>query len=371
MNAPSSFWQLLFAPEASSQPPVAVTMKLLTRRGQPLLLLPHSPSLARIGLELYPAQTPRGRLMRSLAAWALQARLPLGIKPVQVNLSPDDPFVRWLASLVQVAFSGIPQFAVLAGNPNRPGQRFIMLLFDPAGRPTAVVKAGMTEASRKLIEQERQFLANAPASTPGIPPLRGTFANTKWQAIALDFLPGRSPRTVDEHGLPKVLKNWLRPPIVLTDTRFWRELSATSADHPIFKSLLVTLRNHSSSGAIVHGDFAPWNVRVAPSGDWMALDWERGDVSGLPGWDWFHYFIQKGILVQRHSLPSLTGSIEGLLGSKEFKAYAQAARIIGHERSLVLFYLLYQVEVIRPSEGRAETRELLNQLAVCWRVNQP
>jgi len=98
MNAPLSFWQQLLAPDASNLPRVAVMMKLLSKRGQPLLLLPQQLSLARVGLELYPAQTPRSRLMRSSAAWALTARLPLGIKPVEVKLSPDDPFVRWLAS---------------------------------------------------------------------------------------------------------------------------------------------------------------------------------------------------------------------------------------------------------------------------------
>jgi len=369
MNAPSSFWQLLFAPYTLSGSPVAVAMKLLTKRGQPLLLLPHSPSLARVGLELYPAQTPRSRLVRYLAAWALQARLPVGIAPVEVNLSPEDAFVRWLADRAQVVLGGIPQFAVLAGNPNSPGQRFILLLFDPTGRPLAIVKVGVTEAARKLIEQERQFLESTPIGTPGIPPLRGTFSNAKLQAIALDFLPGRSPRTADEHMLPKLLGNWLRPQqsMGLTDTRFWRELAANSADHPIFKALAVALGKQSSSGAIVHGDFAPWNVRVSPSGDWMALDWERGDVNGPPAWDWYHYVLQKSVLVQRQPVASLACSIESLLTSKEFKAYAQAAGIIGLERALVLFYLVYQVEVIRPSEGLAATSALLSYLATRWR----
>lgn len=369
MNAPSPFWQLLFAPEASTHPPTAVAMKLLTKRGNPLLLLPHPPHLATIGLELYPAQTPRSRLARSLAGWALQARLPLGVKSVRVNLSPDDPFVLWLAGLAHVAPGGIPQFAVLAGNPNSPGQRLILMLFDPAGRPAAVVKAGVTEAARKLIEQEQQFLASAPTGVPGIPPLRGTFANTKLRAMALDFLPGRSPQAPDEHILPQVLGNWLRPQqrVVFTDTRVWRELSATGADHPVFKSLAVSLRNQSGSGALCHGDFASWNVRVSPSGDWMALDWERGDLNGLPAWDWFHYVIQKSILVQHQPVAALATSLEALLAGNEFKTYARAAGIIGHERSLVLFYLLYQAEVIRPSEGLAATCDLLSQLAARWR----
>ncbi len=343
-------------------------MKLLTKRGSPLLLLPDPPRLAIRGLELYPAQTPRGRLARSLAGLVLQARLPLGGKSVWVDLSPEDSFVRWLAGSARVALDSIPKFAVLAGNPNTPGQRLILLLFDPVGRPVAVVKAGVTKAAQKLIEQEQQFLESVPTGTHGIPPVRGTFANTKVRAIALDFLPGRSPREADEHRLPQVLKNWLRPQqtVFFTDTRTWRELAATSAEHPIFKSRAVSLRNQSSSGALVHGDFAPWNVRVSPAGVWMVLDWERGDLNGLPAWDWFHYLIQKNILVRHQPATSLATSVEALLAGSEFKAYAQTAGINGHERSLVLFYLLYQVEVIRPSEGRAVTRDLLSHLSARW-----
>jgi len=67
MNALAPFWQPLFAAEALTPPPTVVAMKLLTNRGQPLLLLPQSPPLGKIDLELYPAQTPRSRRARSLA----------------------------------------------------------------------------------------------------------------------------------------------------------------------------------------------------------------------------------------------------------------------------------------------------------------
>lgn len=369
MNAPSPFWQLLFAPEATPHLPTQVAMMLLTKRGQPLLLLPRPPHLAIHGLELYPAQTARGRFLRSLAGWILRARLPVGVESTLVDVLPGDPFVRWLASRVQVAPGGIPQFAVLAGNSNSPGQRFILMLFDPTGRPVAIVKAGGSSAARKLIAQEQWFLESAPTDVAGIPALRGTFDVARLRAIALDFLPGRSPREADESQLPRFLGNWLRPqhPVVFTDTRGWRELAAGSADHPVFKSLAMALRGHSSSGAIVHGDFAPWNVRVSPAGEWMALDWERGDLNGLPAWDWFHYTIQKNLLVDHQSAASLATSLAALLDSHEFKTYAHGAGILGHERSLALFYLLHQAEIIRPAEGLAAMRELLTELVARWR----
>ncbi len=369
MNVPSPFWQLLFAPEATTSPALAVPMKLLTKRGQPLLLLPAPPALAGRGLELYPAQTMRGRLLRTLAGWALQLRLPFGVTLVPVALTPDDPFIRWLVGQAGLAPGVMPQFAVLAGNPNSPGQRFILMLFDSAGIPVTVVKAGVSEAARQLIAQEAKFLESVPATATGIPKLRGAFANSKIRAMAFDFFPGHSPRELDERRLPQLLGNWLRPqsPIVFTDTRVWRELSATCANHPVFTSLADSLRHLACAGALVHGDFAPWNIRVSPSGVWNVVDWERGELHGLPAWDWFHYPIQKRILVHRQPVAALVATAERILSGNEFKTYAQAAGLCGQERSLLLFYLLYQAEVIRPSEGLAATRELLNHLAARWR----
>ncbi len=76
---------------------------------------------------------------------------------------------------------------------------------------------------------------------------------------------------------------------------------------------------------------------------------------------WF-YFIpaqgEPGKLVHR---------IESLLGSEAFRQYATRGGIVGCERELVLAYLLHAVKVIRPSEGLAPNRELLEALAARWR----
>src|SRR5262245_34975281 len=114
METTPLFWQRLFPSENSSGAPV-LTMKLLKKRGQPFLLLPSRSDLAASGLDLYPAQTSRSRLARSLARWALKAKLPMD--SVRLSVSPEDPFVRWLGSLLKVSENQIPQFAVMAGNP--------------------------------------------------------------------------------------------------------------------------------------------------------------------------------------------------------------------------------------------------------------
>ena len=100
------------------------------------------------------------------------------------------------------------------------------------------------------------------------------------------------------------------------------------------------------------------------------LDWERGELAGIPGWDWFHYVIQSAILVGRLPTSALMQRVEGLLGSEAFQRYAERAGIRGCERELVLAYLLHVAEVIKPSEGLAPTRELLHALASGWRIGE-
>ena len=46
----------------------------------------------------------------------------------------------------------------------------------------------------------------------------------------------------------------------------------------------------------VHGDFAPWNIKKIENGSLMAFDWERGDINGLPVYDFFYFFIIQSYL---------------------------------------------------------------------------
>jgi hypothetical protein len=96
------------------------------------------------------------------------------------------------------------------------------------------------------------------------------------------------------------------------------------------------------------------------------LDWERGELNGVPGWDWFHYVLQAAILVERLPTAALIGRIEGLFSSESFKSYAARASISGSERGLLLAYLLHCVEVIKPSEGLQAIRELFRAIRSLW-----
>jgi len=368
MPTPQNFSADLFAASARPGPGVRVEMRLLKKGGRPFLLLPGQPRPAAATLDLYPAQTGRARLARALLRGLLRASLPLGTERVSLAISPEDPFARFLSSLAGESVQGLPVLGILAGNPMSEGQRFLLLVFDAGQQPVAVVKTGLSQRARVLIEQEEGFLAAVPGETIAVPRLRAKFESPRLRALALDFFPGDSPLRRHEAALPSLLSAWVDPrrTIVLSDTPDWTRLQNAASAGDLSSVLAAQLRGRTVHPAIHHGDFAPWNIKVSPAGAWTALDWERGELAGIPGWDWFHYVIQSAILVGHLPTLVLVQRVEGLLSSDAFREYATRGGILGCERELVLAYLLHVVEVIKPSEGLAPTRELLAALAARW-----
>jgi hypothetical protein len=369
MPSRQNFWEDLFAVRAGETSSVRVGMRMVTKHGRPFLLLPCQRRAAVVSLGLYPAQTRRAQVARTILSWLLRAAAPFGTKRIRFTVPADDPFSKFLSSLAGEPKRGLPMLGVLAGNPASDGQRFLLLVFDAHQVPVAVVKAGLSERAKSLIEKEKLFLAAAPQNTTGVPRLRASFQSPRLRALALDFFAGDSPRPRDEGALPALLASWVDPrrTVAVSDMPDWARLGSAALANELFGPIAGQLRGRPVHAAIHHGDFAPWNIKVSSSGTWTVLDWERGELAGIPGWDWFHYVIQTAILVERLPAPDLVRRVEALLTSEVFKSYADRAGIIGCERELVLAYLLHAAEVIRPSEGLAPTCDLLRALAARWR----
>ena len=370
MPPEQNFWEHLFtAPEGQGQA-VRIEMRLLRKAGQPFLLLPGQPRPAAATMAIYPAQTGRARLARALLRCLLRTSIPLGTETISLTISPQDTFVKFLASLSGERGEGLPVLGIFAGNPASDGQRFLLLVFDASQRPVAVVKAGLAPRAQALVEQEERFLAAVPEETVAAPRLRARFESPRLHALALGFVAGDSPRPRDEAALPPLLAAWVdaQRTVVLSDTPDWMRLQEAAAASSLFSVVAASLRGRKFHPAMHHGDFTPWNIKVSPAGVWTVLDWERGELTGIPGWDWFHYVIQSGILVGHLPVAALVQRVESLLSSDAFRQYATRGGILGCERELVLAYLLHVVEVIKPSEGLVPTREVLAALAARWRI---
>jgi hypothetical protein len=99
------------------------------------------------------------------------------------------------------------------------------------------------------------------------------------------------------------------------------------------------------------------------NGTWQVLDWERGALTGMPCWDWFHFEIQNSILVRRESAATVLTRLERLWNEPPFREYAHRAGVSGHERALTAAYLQYCTDVLRPTEGLEVIGDLHHLLA--------
>jgi hypothetical protein len=357
-------WNALFAHTEAEGEKTVRELRVVSKSGQPLLVLPGSTRAALACLSLYPAQTARARLARGLLGFLIQFRIRAGMRRTCLELSRRAAFTKFLSEVAGETGESLPEFGILAGNPRSPGQRFMILICAANGQPAAVVKAGMSKEARALIARETAFLKELGGRLPGIPALRRQFEDSRIMALALDFFPGESPRETSPAKMSQLLGLWIiaTSTISVEETVMWQQLKSCPTAKPILTALEPKLEGKRVHPVIFHGDFAPWNVRTLPSEEWMVLDWERGGPRGLPGWDWFHFVIQPAILVRKAGTDELIRLVETLLANEAFRSYAQKSLIEGFERELLLAYLLHMVEVIRPSEGLEQNRTLLKGL---------
>ncbi|MEK7706668.1 MAG: hypothetical protein AAB380_01570, partial [Verrucomicrobiota bacterium] len=209
ITQPAGDWRELFAPCVAGGAQVTIELNVVRRGGQLFLLLPAETRLAAKALALYPAQTAKARAAKLLFNFALCVGLKPRLEKISLPLAEDDPFARFLAQTAKLPEGILPRFAILAGNPRAEGRRFVFLLFNAGGEPVAVVKAGHSDAARRLLAHEENFLQAAPTQLRGLPKLRATYYSQRAQAFALDFLCGHPPHLDDTKPLAELLTSWV------------------------------------------------------------------------------------------------------------------------------------------------------------------
>ena len=358
----TSPWEQLFAPPGKPESSLTLAFRLVRKRGEPLLLLPTNRHALSAALAFYPAQTVKAKLARGLLGAFLRAGLPMGTESVVVQTDAGSPFLRFATA--PEAVSAGDCFAVLFGNPCAPGRRLMLLMLDREGRPRKVIKAGTNACAQALVRAEAAFLNSNAADVLHAPALLGEFTGDAIAALALDYVPGKSPKADAVQPLADLLSSWLIPErkvkfFALPAGQRLRIAAVNDRRWPVLEARLAEAEFHP---AIFHGDFAPWNVRVDPvTQRWRVLDWERGEAAGPPAWDWFHFVIQNEILVRHTPTERLVERVAGLIGSPEFESYAHRAGIEACVRPLLLAYLFYCRAVLKQAEGLKQIEMFLER----------
>jgi len=236
-----------------------------------------------------------------------------------------------------------------------------------------VVKVGLHPVGHEAIDREADLLEQLPINTLGCIRATGRLNTPALSAFAMAYFPGNSP--VDDAGMEHLFHAWLNPcPFLpLTNLQAWRELAAelSRTDPGAWQVLSTALAGKTVRTTLQHGDFAPWNIRAVNVQNLQVYDWERGQLQGIPGWDWFHFVVQTAILARRLSVQRVAAEVEQLLHSNRFKEYADEAGIRDFVQPLLLAYLLHQKWVVKPLDGQERTSELFELLSARWQMAPP
>jgi len=344
MNSNPLSWDVLLGGSRRAKPDKRA-FYLLKRQGHELLAVPANRRNAAEALTLYLPQTLKARWAKTIFRLALSGPLAGLLPSREVDLERTE-FTDFLCSLSD---NRVPDFCVLSGNPAEPGRRFLFGLLDENGRCHHVVKCAVDETGCDLIDAETATLEVLQNKFPAIPKIRANLATAGCRAFAMDFFgeDGRTLTRVERIALAKQWI-WLGASVPLESLTPWRAIA-----HPGLNTGDVMV-----SPVVLHGDFAPWNIRR--SGDqWMVIDWEEASTHGPPLWDLLHYEIHEEILVNRSTTEKVRGRIQSLLQDPSLQNYLADCRASEHSQLLLQGYLSHLDAIYPQIRGRQTVDELI------------
>jgi hypothetical protein len=229
---------------------------------------------------------------------------------------------------------------VLTIGTRGPTQKVLARLIDGSGRVAAVAKIGQQPPAVRRVRHESAILESL--SGRGVPAVLGTEVNGDSCAVFMSHIDGTHvPAT-----------RWPSPLAEAFLSQLPRSGSEAFEDHPILELLggvdvlspgcADRLSDRRWARALVHGDFAPWNMLIEKgTGKLFVVDWEHARPEGLPHLDVVFYVLQVSYLLWGDSpgraLDSLAGCPEGALAEvsePERVALAEvAARLVLAERA--------------------------------------
>jgi hypothetical protein len=256
------------------------------------------------------------------------------------------------------------EMVIMVGNPHRD-RKLTVFLLDAAYQIAAVLKVGLTPGGRLSVIREAEALRRlepyhwAPDFLAALP---------DQGAAAQRFVPGNLP---GNEFCPEYL-DWLcKLPLSgaslnLSDVAsameaklrpFADELQKSAPDL-VNRCLSCLDLDADMPTMLVHGDFAPWNIRQRPDGSYVYLDWEWASFTGLPAQDLLHYHFSKSRLLDNED--------NGYAVIRNTPAFAEYLARMDIDTKffsrLAIAYLLERLETCASYPDPAGTSYTLNQL---------
>jgi len=257
------------------------------------------------------------------------------------------------------------EIVVLVGNPSAD-RKLIVFLIDAGQHIAAVLKVGLTAAGGLSLLHEAEVLLKLEPYT-WAPKILSIHPDLR--AAAQEYIPGAMP---GRKFLPEYMDMLCRLPRSGRITNLAHIAGEMASRlHPfkmhldkiapdiLDRSLGCLDLDISISTMLVHGDFAPWNMRHHPKKGYVLVDWEWADFAGLPAYDLLHFQFSNDRLFGNKG-EGYTAIRRNSLCLEYFRRMDLDAELLSR---LAIAYLLYQLESDCKYRGCEQTCYILRQLA--------
>jgi hypothetical protein len=300
-----------------------------------------SPALSCAAFSLYSPARFSARLKVLAAKTATYLRLPIWYRDqIVIAQRTAPPIEHKLAEL----FPGRTfRVAISSGAPEPARNRkvsFAVIAMD--GTIIGFGKIAGSELSNKLMHDECRALPELAGRGIGAPELLfagdvdGTFVTLQKPLRGRNVSPKLGQ---DKLALLRSMRSDRLQPAC--ESNLVATLLQRISDLPIprpelddaLEEILPILEQTRVPSTIIHGDFAPWNLR-ADNGKVVAFDWEYAELDGLPLFDETHYRLQVGYLLDSWDIARACAALE------EMQLHNDLSLSIAQVRAIQAVYLI-------------------------------
>jgi hypothetical protein len=304
---------------------------VLPGRRDPRWLVPAGRTEAAGAMRLYTPYRLPARIAAATARAAARLGLLSMVRPGLLLASREPfPLVERLTELV-----GPHSLVIHAGRGGR-GERLTLAAVRQNGSLAAVARVARSPAGQASVRREATVLRGlAERDDIGAPPLLWEGSVDGALAVVVGPVAGRAPEPRLGPAHDRFLAAAARGPTrsaaqaaILGDMGA-RAAAVAPADGQLSASLsLVTsgLADRQLPRTVVHGDFAPWNLRLDEGRLW-AVDWEHGTLDGLPLLDEIHHELQVGFLLRGWEAEDAAARLATLAATSVYGAATSRALI--------------------------------------------
>jgi len=318
----------------------------IRRAGYLFLALPRDRRLAERVLKLYQPQRWKGLMFRGFFQFIFRFGLQRFFRRESIDIGRDSLLVK----LEELGFGS--DFGFLLGNINSSNRNLIGVI--ELDKNFYVVKSGRSEGL-DILQKEYEMTRQFSDLLDEVPKVESEIYFDGGYGYVCELIEGRSPKAgKDDFKIFDVLKKWLDQGLEkkLGDVGAWSEMLAGLEDQSGEAIRLSKLGERKVLSPISHGDFAPWNVIISKDDEVKVLDWEFGDLEGVPGWDAIHYRVQQLSLVDGlNDLNVYTRCLEWISG-EWMNGYLKQAGLDGFGSELFGSYCYFSQHVLSyPRQG--------------------